>query len=347
MRFDGEGVHLSAIHIVNAWSESRPPLGILPGTRPRLKSNLLPVVIQRMDSRNLDLGLLVTLEALLAEGNVTRAARRLNLSQPALSARLARLRDELGDPLLIPARRGMVLTQRAVELRQPLHDALEGLRRVVADGMPSDPATMEATLVIAATDYMQYALLTRFSVALRTEAPKVRIAWRALDVLGLATQLERGEIDLALTSPDHTPAAMRQRQLLREDYAVIARKEHPAVQGRLSLDVFCALEHVVVSPRGGGFSGPADAALEAVGRRRTVALSTSGFLIVPEVVSRSDMIALIPRRIADGWSDQVQVVEPPLTVPGFTIASVWHDRTTNHPAQRWLRERLTTLAADG
>lgn len=112
---------------------------LLLGTSPRLKSNLLPVVIQRMDTRNLDLGLLVTLEALLAEGNVTRAARRLNLSQPALSARLARLRDQLGDPLLIPARRGMVLTQRAVELRQPLHDALEGVRRVVADGVPSDP----------------------------------------------------------------------------------------------------------------------------------------------------------------------------------------------------------------
>jgi DNA-binding transcriptional LysR family regulator len=312
-----------------------------------LKSNLLPVVIERMDTRNLDLGLLVTLEALLAERNVTRAAQRLNLSQPALSARLARLREAFGDPLLIPAQRGMILTQRAVELRQPLHEALEGVRRVVADGAPFDPATMQATLVIAATDYQQYALLTRFSVALRTEAPKVRIAWRALDVLALATQLERGEVDLALASSDHAPAAMRQRQLYCEDYTVIARQGHPAVQGYVSLDVFCTLEHVVVSPQGGGFSGPTDGALEAVGRRRTVALSTSGFLIVPEVVSRSDMIALVPRRIADGWSDRVQVLDPPLTIPGFTIASVWHDRTTDHPAQRWLRERLTMLAAEG
>ncbi|WP_245197913.1 LysR family transcriptional regulator [Jiella mangrovi] len=312
-----------------------------------MKSNLLSAVIDRMDTKNLDLGLLVTLEALLAEGNVTRAARRLNLSQPALSARLARLRDALGDPLLIPAQRGMVLTQRAVELRQPLHEALEGVRRVVTEGMPFDPATMEATLVIAGTDYQQYALLTRFSVALRTEAPMVRIAWRSLDVLALATQLERGEVDLALATPDHAPAAMRQRQLYREDYTVIARPGHPAVQGYLSLDVFCALEHVVVSPEGGGFSGPADAALEALGRRRTVALSTSGFLVVPEVVSRSDMIALVPRRIADGWSDRLQVLDPPLTIPGFAIVSVWHDRTTNHPAQRWLRERLTTLAAEG
>ena len=300
-----------------------------------------------MDTKNLDLGLLVTLEALLAEENVTRAARRLNLSQPALSARLARLRDALGDPLLIPAQRGMVLTQRAVELRQPLHKALEGVRRVVAEGMPFDPSTMQATLVIAGTDYQQYALLTRFSVALRTEAPMVRIAWRALDVLALATQLERGEVDLALATPDHAPAAMRQRQLYCEDYVVIARQGHPAVQGYVSLDVFCALEHVVVSPQGGGFSGPTDAALEVVGRHRTVALSTSGFLIVPEVVSRSDMIALVPRRLADGWSDRLQVLAPPLTIPGFTVVSVWHDRTTNHPAQRWLRERLATLAADG
>ncbi|WP_244530023.1 LysR family transcriptional regulator [Rhizobium sp. NFR07] len=311
-----------------------------------MKSNLFSVVIQRMDTRNLDLGLLVTLEALLAEGNVTRAARRLNLSQPALSARLARLRDAFGDPLLIPAQRGMVLTRRAVELQQPLHEALEGVRRVVADGAPFDPATMQATLVIAASDYQQYALLTRFSVALSTEAPMVRIAWRALDVLALATQLERGEVDLALATPDHAPAAMRQRQLYCENYTVIARQGHPAVQGRLSLDVFCALEHVVVSLQGGGFSGPTDVALESIGRRRTVALSTSGFLIVPEVVSRSDMIALVPRRLADGWSDRLQVLKPPLTIPGVTVASVWHDRTTNHPVQRWLRERLTTLAAE-
>jgi len=125
-----EGVHQSAIHVLDGCSESRRLLGILNGRSPGVQSNLLAVVIQRMDTSNLDLGLLVTLEALLAEGNVTRAARRLNVSQPALSARLARLRDQLGDPLLIQARHGMVLTQRAVELRKPLHDALEGVRRV-------------------------------------------------------------------------------------------------------------------------------------------------------------------------------------------------------------------------
>ena len=297
-----------------------------------------------MDTKNLDLGLLVTLETLLAERNVTRAARRLNLSQPALSARLARLREALGDPLLIPGQRGMILTQRALEMMQPLQEALEGVRRVVELGAPFDPETVHATVVIAASDYVQYALLARYSVVLRTEAPMIRIAWRALDLMALATQLERGEVDMALVRPESAPAAMRQRQLYEEEYVVVARQGHPTVRGTLDLDLFCALDHVVVSPLGCGFAGPTDAALEAIGRRRTVALSTSGFLIVPEIVSRSDMIALIPRRIADGWSDRVQVLEPPLHIPGFAIASIWHERTTNHPAQSWLRDRLAALA---
>jgi len=309
-----------------------------------LKSNFLCVVIDTMDTRNLDLGLLVTLETLLAERNVTRAARRLNLSQPALSARLARLREALGDPLLIPGQRGMILTQRALEMMHPLQEALEGVRRVVEQGAPFNPETVRATVAIAASDYVQYALLTRYSVVLRTEAPMIRIAWRALDLMALTTQLERGEVDLALARPEEAPAGMRQRRLYEEEYVVVARQGHPAVHGILDLDLFCALDHVVVSKLGGGFAGPTDAALEAIGRRRTVALSTSGFLIVPEIVSRSDMIAVIPRRIADGWSDRVQVLEPPLHIPGFDIASIWHDRTTSHPAHSWLRDRLAALA---
>lgn len=297
-----------------------------------------------MDTKNFDLGLLVTLETLLKERNVTRAARRLNLSQPAMSARLARLREALGDPLLIPSQRGMILTQRALDMMQPLQEALDGVRRVVEQGAPFNPETLRATVVIAASDYVQYALLARYSVTLRAEAPMIRIAWRALDLMALTTQLERGEVDLALAMPESAPVGMRQRRLCDEEYVVVARQGHPSIRGSLDLDLFCALDHVVVSPKGGGFAGPTDAALEAFGRRRNVVLSTPGFLIVPEIVSRSDMIALIPRRIADGWSERVQLLEPPLHIPGFAIASIWHERTTNHPAQIWLRDRLAALA---
>ena len=133
----------------------------------------------------LDLNLIVALDVLLDERNVTRAAWRLNLSQPALSARLNRLRHIFGDPLLLPAQRGMVPTQRALDLREPLHNALEGLRQVVAEGAPFDASTATATFTISASDYVQYSVLTPLIRVLRKEAPGVRIAWRSLDVFAL------------------------------------------------------------------------------------------------------------------------------------------------------------------
>ncbi|MBA8901696.1 MULTISPECIES: LysR family transcriptional regulator [unclassified Phyllobacterium] len=297
-----------------------------------------------MDINRLDLNLLVTLDTLLAERNVTRAAERLNLSQPALSARLARLRDILGDQLLLPVQRGMVPTQRALELQTPLHEALESVRRVVAEGASFEPSTAVATISIVASDYVQYSILMLLAAALRTEAPGVRIAWRSIEASQLIPPMERGEVDLALITPDIAPEQLRMRKLYRERYVAIVRTDHPIVRGSIDLDIFCALDHVIVSPQGGGFTGPTDEALEAVGRNRRVVLSTPGFLMVPELIERSDMIALVPYRIARDRSQRLQILEPPLIVPGFSIAMVWHDRTTTHPVQRWLREKIAAIA---
>ena len=298
-----------------------------------------------MDIRNLDLNLLVTLDTLLAERNVTRASRRLNLSQPALSARLARLRDLFDDPLLIPVQRGMVLTQRAAELQPRLHEALEGVRQVVAAGTPFDAARAEATITIAASDYVQSALLVPLACALKGEAPNIRLAWMALDLPAIAAQAERGDIDLALMRPEIAPTALRMKVLYREDYVLIARQNHPSIEGEIDLDLFCALEQIVVSPEGGGFKGPTDMALEAMGRSRRVMLSAPGFLIVPDLVARSDMIATVPARLVAGQAGRLQILPPPISVPGFDMAMVWHDRTTTHPIQRWLRERISAAAA--
>lgn len=297
-----------------------------------------------MDINRLDLNLLVSLDTLLAERNVTRAAERLNLSQPALSARLARLRDILGDQLLLPVQRGMVPTQRALELQTPLHEALESVRRVVAEGASFEPSTAVATISIVASDYVQYSILMLLAAALRTEAPGVRIAWRSIEASQLIPPMERGEVDLALITPDIAPEQLRMRKLYRERYVAIVRTDHPIVRGSIDLDIFCALDHVIVSPQGGGFTGPTDEALEAVGRNRRVVLSTPGFLMVPELIERSDMIALVPYRIARDRSQRLQILEPPLIVPGFSIAMVWHDRTTTHPVQRWLREKIAAIA---
>ncbi|WP_437733562.1 LysR family transcriptional regulator [Sorangium sp. So ce1335] len=299
-----------------------------------------------MDTSRLDLNLLVALDVLLAERNVTRAARRLNLSQPALSAQLQRLRELLGDPLLLPAQRGMTPTRRALELQAPLHEALEGVRAAIATGAAFDPATAELTVAVAASDYVQYALLMPLAFQLRREAPGVRLAWRALDSAQLAAQAERGEVDLAFMTPDIAPEHLHSRKLLEERYVVIVRRKHPRVSRSLSLDQLCALDHVVVSPRGGGFTGATDAALAALGRERRVVLSVPSFLMVPEIVARSDLAALVPERVARGREGRLQLLAPPVPVPGFAIAMVWHHRTARHPALTWLRDRVRSMAKD-
>lgn len=296
-----------------------------------------------MDTGQLDFNLLVTLETLLAERNVTHAARRLNMSQPALSARLARLRYIFDDPLLIPAQRGMVPTQKALELQPRLHEALDAVRQVVATDSAFDPSRAKGTIRIAASDYTQSALLLPLVHILRREAPGLRIAWLNLDLTALHSQMERGVVDLAIDLPQVEPRQLRMRAFCREEYVLIARNGHPHIKSTIDLDLFCCLDHIIVSPDGGGFAGPTDTVLEAMGRSRRVVLSTPGFLIVPRIVANSDMIAVVPARIVREERGRLQVLNPPISVPGFELALLWHDRTTTHPVQRWVRERLTLL----
>lgn len=293
-----------------------------------------------MDTKRLDLNLLLALEALLAERNVTRAAARLHLSQPALSAQLARLRDVFGDKLLLPAQRGMIPTARALELEEPLRRALDEVRRVAAAGVSFDPARAQLTMVVAASDYVQVAVLIDFALELRREAPHIRLGIRTLDGAAVGGQMERGEVDLALMTAETAPPALRRRVLFEESYQAITRRNHPRIGRTLTLEKFVAEEHIVVSPRGGNFSTATDIALGAVGATRRVAISAASFLFVPELIERADFIALVPSRLVRNRADRLAIFEPPIAVPGFAISLVWHDRTHEHPAHAWLRERL-------
>lgn len=180
-----------------------------------------------MDTRRLDLNLLVTLEALLIEQNVTRAAARLHLSQPAVSAQLSRLRDVFNDPLLIPAQRGMTPTVKALELLVPLRQALDrkGDRHY---HLNFEPATASLTVSIACTDYVQAVLIKHLVVAMRREAPGVRIALRVLDVPQLELQMTRGEVDLAVINMNGVPPALHSQHLYDESYVLIGRRGHQA-----------------------------------------------------------------------------------------------------------------------
>jgi DNA-binding transcriptional LysR family regulator len=306
-----------------------------------LKFDDLCVGIENMDSKKLDLNLLAALEALLDERNVTRAANRLGISQPALSARLNRMRDVLGDPLFIPAQRGVIPTQYALELEQPLHAALENLRDVVASQAPFDPMTATQDFSVAASDYVHHIWTSPAICRMREIAPHCRIALHPVDRSTLFKRMEQGEIDLAFLTPEAAPPNLQSRRLLSERYVVIGRKDHPRLQRQIDLTTFCALDHVLVSPRGGGFDGVTDIALQALGTKRTVAISVASFLLVPGIIRQSDMIALLPARLVQN-EPGLTVFEPPIIVPGFDILMLWHARSSSHTAQKWFRSFIST-----
>jgi DNA-binding transcriptional LysR family regulator len=293
-----------------------------------------------MNSSRPDLNLLLAFEALLTERNVTRAAKRLHLSQPALSQQLARLRTVFNDQLFVPAARGVVPTARAIELQEPLRLALDQARALVGHGRAFDPSTAETTFSIAASDYVQITILLPFLLELHGSAPNVRVMVRLGDSRTAAAELERGDVDVAFLQPEKVGDGLRQAVLFTEDYVGICRKGLLEGDADLSLDEFTARAHVIVSPRAEGFVGPTDVALEQIGRERRVVFALSSFVFLIEAVANSDLLALAPGRLASRNLDRVDEFRPPVKVPGFTIAMAWHDRTQEHPGCLWLRNEL-------
>ncbi|SFV07294.1 LysR family transcriptional regulator [Pseudoduganella namucuonensis] len=298
-----------------------------------------------MDTKKrLDLNLLVTLETLLVEQNVTHAAERLHLSQPAVSAQLNRLRELFDDPLLIPVQRGMTPTAKAMDLLDPLRQALDQVRATLAEHRNFNPAKASLTVTIACTDYLQATVVQPLAIALRKRAPGVRIALRHLDPAELEAQMASGQVDLALMTPEHGPASLRSRHLFDERYVLIGRHRHPGLRRGLTVEQFARLDQVIVSLRGGDFTTPVDEGLAALGYKRKVALSAASFLFVPGLVAQSDFVALVPERLVRASREALKVVECPFPVPGFAVSMLWHERNHGHSGQRWVREVVMELS---
>ena len=295
--------------------------------------------------KSMDLNLLKALDALLDERNVTRAAARLGLTQPALSGMLTRLRESFGDPLFARSQRGIVPTQRALDLGMPVKQVLAEIDALLQP--PSfNPATAQLTFSIAATDYALRAVAVPFLSALKRHAPRVRVSLVPVESGQLQNQLERGQIDLALLTPEITPPNLHARELFKEHYVCVLREDHPAAMGRkLTVKQFCALDHALVSYDGGGFRGVTDDALEQLGKRRSVTLSVKSFLILPDILRASDMVATLPSRLVAGM-DKLAISLPPVKIPGFTKTAAWHERTHHDPAHRWIRALLFTSCAN-
>lgn len=283
----------------------------------------------------LNLNHLLTLDALLLEKNVTRAAERLHLSQPSVSVRLAKLRSVFKDPLLIPGAGGMIPTTRAEELRAPLRDALEKLQQAVQASAAFDPRKASNTWRIAAADYGGSIVLLPVLDSIRKEAPATRLAVSQVVPLQIERQLESGEVDLALQMTDDVGAGLHRQVLFEEQYVLVGRRGHPHLKRKLSIERFCALDHVIVSPDGGGFRGATDAILAPRGLERRVVLSVPHFFVAISAIRNSDIVGLVPARLVN--PAELRVVTAPVKVPGYKMGLVWHDRSHRDPAHKWLR----------
>jgi DNA-binding transcriptional LysR family regulator len=291
-----------------------------------------------------DMALLPALDALLTEGNVTRASSRLGISQPALSAKLARLRDLTGDMLLVPSGkgRGMVLTPRGVALRTRIREALAVAEAALGDHAGFDPSTSRATVRIIANDNAASVTLAVLLARIAgSKARGVRVALLRPDGRRLADRLEQGEADLAV-SAEEAPAggdALYRHVILTDRYATAQRRDHPRGAGPLDLDAFCAADHLIVSD-GAAFDGMIDDALRARNRRRRVTLSVHSYLLALMIAARSDMLVTLPRQLLEQNGDGLDLFEPPLPLPAVALSAFWHRRTDGDPVNRWLRECL-------
>jgi DNA-binding transcriptional LysR family regulator len=289
--------------------------------------------------RRLDLNLLVTLDVLLSEHNVTRAAERLNFSQPSISVHLAKLRDIFNDPLLLPGPRGMRPTARAEELREPLRLALEALSIAVSPAAAFDPAQAENTWRVAASDYAESTILLPAMAGLRAAAPGTQLAVLNLAPPLIARQAEQGIIDLAFHTSEEAPQGMRHRLLFKERYVLAGRAGHPRLKRKPTLKQFCELEHVIISPDGGGFSGVTDKVLAQAGMTRRVVLSVPHFLFAISALACTDLVAMLPERLVRN-TPALRVVPPPVEIPGYEMAMLWHERLHRDPAHQWLRDHI-------
>jgi DNA-binding transcriptional LysR family regulator len=296
---------------------------------------------------SLDLNLLVQLDALLTEGHVTRAAQRAGLTQSAMSRALGRLRELLGDPILVRTGRGMLLTARARALAAPLRRALGELQAVVLERPTFDPTTSTRTFTVASSDLAEALLLPALHARLAAIAPGVDIA--AVTVgRDAGTLLEHEAIDVAVDPRRATSApAIVWRALFHEDFLCVLRRGHPVLRkkGGLTLARFLELPQVLVAP-GGSPGSLLDDALARLGQRRRVALRVPSFLVAPLVVAESDLVATLPARLARRMARSLPLAlrPSPVELAGFDLHVAWHERFRHDAGHAWFRRVLAEVA---
>ena len=291
----------------------------------------------------LDPRLLQAFIVIMEERSVSNAASRLGMTQQGLSGMLVRLRKVFEDPLFVRHARGVVPTRRAEELMPKVKQVLLHLEHLFAETTFA-PADTDAVITVGTTDYVLSVLIADVFAKLRVVAPGIRLSVRPIDSTSLLGELKDGRMDLALTVPEFSPQNVYVQTLYQERYVGVHRRGHPLADSVTTLDGFCIAEHMLVSPDRGDFHGITDTALESVGRKRRVSLVVPGFSAASSVLSKTDMISVLPSRLLSHMPETLTAFELPVTVPGFDLNALWAERTHADPMHSWFRRICSEVA---
>ena len=306
-----------------------------------------------MNVDTFDLNLLVCFDVLMRERNVSRAAEKLNISQPAMSNSLKRLRHHFGDPLLVRTSQGMEPTEKALELEPLIRQSLGAAEKALSPKERFDPVNSRRVFRILVSDYVEGTLISSLVAHLQTHAPGL-----SLDILTLSDgsfqDLEKGAIDLAINRFDSIPQSFYKRTIWRDGFSCLLAENHPLVDAN-TLECYLDAAHIWVSKTGIGIGtgmsqssdrGWVDNALRDLGYERQISVFTRHYQIIPLLVQQTNLVATMPTRAALTYKDHsgLTIIEPPFTINPIEINMVWSPILHHSSAHQWLRQTLVELA---
>ncbi|CAN5598318.1 LysR family transcriptional regulator [soil metagenome] len=295
-----------------------------------------------------DLNLMPVMVALLEEGSGAAAARRLGMSQPAVSAALGRLRVTFNDPLFVRTSKGMEPTPRMLALIGPIRAALAVVDREVMQGIDFNPASSEKTVTLALSDVGEMVFLPRILERFSHAAPGMSVRSVTLSPTQTERAMESGEIDLAVGYfPDLKGNNYYQQRLFSHGFACLLRADHPFKGNKLTPKQFMELGHAVVRAEGRS-QEVFERFLLKEGIRRRVVLNTPHFMSIPLIIAKSDLVATVPLAVGTSFAQtqQIRLVKPPFAIPSFDLRQHWHRRVHSDPQSKWLRSSVHSLFND-
>ena len=307
-----------------------------------------------MDIRKVDLNLLVAFDALMQDGNLTRAGFRLGLSQPSMSHALGRLRKISGDPLFVRVPTGMEPTPFAQQIAGDVRDGLALLESALDGAAVFNPATYNRTFQILLSDIGELVYLPRLITKLNAVAPNVDLRVLQLPRESYHDAFVTGEADLAIGFLPALKAGFYQQRLFEDSYVCLARKGHPRVHEVLTLTQFSEESHILIEPAGSRYSSVAaqsstttfiERYLADHGLRRRIALRVPHFMVVPEIVQKTDLLAIVPSYVMAYIRPmpKLKMLPLPIDTPRFEIKQFWHQRNHHDIANRWFRNIIAEL----